>query len=62
MALMSRTLLRARLSWCSIRALARDFGVRLFRRGVEDGFQITAVLKDLDEDSVSAMETPSLHG
>jgi putative ATP-dependent endonuclease of the OLD family len=33
-----------------------------FRRRVEDGFQITAVLGDLDEDAVSAMRTPPLHG
>lgn len=33
-----------------------------FRRRVEDGFQITAVLGDLAEDAVSAMRTPPLHG
>jgi putative ATP-dependent endonuclease of OLD family len=33
-----------------------------FRRRVDDGFQITAVLGDLDEDAVSAMRSPPLHG
>ncbi len=32
------------------------------RRKVELGYQITAVLGDLDEDAVSAMRTPPLHG
>ncbi len=33
-----------------------------FRRRVNDGFQITAVLGDLDEEVVSVMRTPPLHG
>jgi putative ATP-dependent endonuclease of OLD family len=33
-----------------------------YRRRVEDGFAITAVLGDLDDDVVSAMRTPPLHG
>jgi putative ATP-dependent endonuclease of the OLD family len=33
-----------------------------FHRRVEEGFQITAVLGDLDDDSISAMRTPPLHG
>lgn len=33
-----------------------------FRRRVDQGFRITAVLGDLDEGAVSAMRTPPLHG
>lgn len=33
-----------------------------FRRRVEDGFQITAVLGDLDDQAVSALRTPPLQG